>query len=171
MQSDNRLLKRLLTAAVALMASVGGACLIGSAVAPATATPGGAGPVGPTGRAAHVENVKDEGHLHLVSESGSNLVEEGAVSGTIPGRVKVYFNIGPTVKASFTIYAHAGGSISGHGEGSLHSTGRYATFGGSLSVSHGTGSYAHAHGSGGLYGAIDRKTYALTVQTVGKLYY
>jgi hypothetical protein len=122
-------------------------------------------------RAAHVVNAKDEGHLHLVSESGSNLVEEGTVTGTIPGRVKVNFNIGPTVRASFTIYARGGGTISGRGQGTLRSTGLYSTFGGSLSVVHGTGRYAHAHGTGGLYGAINRKTYALTVQTVGKLYY
>jgi hypothetical protein len=124
-----------------------------------------------TAGAAHVVSVKDEGHLHLVKESGSNLMEEGAVSGTIPGRVRVDFNIGPTVKASFTIYANAGGSISGSGEGALHSTGLYSSFGGSLRVAHGTGRYAHAHGTGGLFGAINRKTYALTVQTVGKLYY
>jgi hypothetical protein len=123
------------------------------------------------GRAAHVTSVKDEGHLHMVSESGSNLLEEGPVSGTIPGRVKVSFNVGPTVRATFTIYPSGGGSISGRGQGSLHSTGLYASFGGSLTVTDGTGRYAHAHGSGGLYGVIDRKTYALTVQTVGKLDY
>jgi hypothetical protein len=134
----------------------------------ATAPAAGAATVG---RAAHVVSVKDEGHLHAVRESGSNLTEEGPVSGSIPGTVRVDFNIGPTVYASFTIYPHGGGTISGHGHGNLHSTGLYATFGGSLTVTHGTGRYAHAHGSGGLYGAINRKTYALTVQAVGKLYY
>lgn len=123
------------------------------------------------GRAAHVTSVKDEGHLHIVSESGSNLLEEGPVTGTIPGRVRVSFNVGATVKATFTIYANGGGSISGRGEGSLHSTSLYSSFGGSLTVTHGTGRYVDAHGSGGLYGVIDRKTYALTVQTVGKLDY
>ena len=42
---------------------------------------------------------------------------------------------------------------------------------GSLKVTGGTGRYKHAHGSGGLYGAINRKTDALTVQTTGKLSY
>ena len=153
---------------MALLSCATCASLVGAAVAHARKAPPGA-PT--TGRAAHVVSVKDEGHLHLVKESGSNLVEEGAVSGTIPGRVRVDFNIGPTVKASFTIYANGGGSISGRGEGALHSTGLYSSFGGSLSVAHGTGRYAHAHGTGGLFGAINRKTYALTVQTVGKLYY
>jgi hypothetical protein len=145
------------------------------ALAQVAAMPGGAwwAPTAgaPPARAAHVVSVKDEGHLHLVSESGSNLVEEGAVTGAIPGRVKVNFSIGPTVRASFTIYARGGGTISGRGQGTLHSTGLYSTFGGSLSVAHGTGRYAHARGTGGLYGAINRKTYAMTVQTVGKLYY
>ena len=82
-------------------------------------------------------NVKDEGHLHSVHSSGSELVEEGPVSGTVKGKVKVSFNIGATVTAKFTIYANGGGSISGHGGGALHSTGVYSTFGGSLAVTGG----------------------------------
>jgi hypothetical protein len=125
----------------------------------------------PVASAAHVLNVKDEGHLHSVRSSGSELVEEGPVSGTIPGKVKVSFDIGATITAKFTIYANGGGSISGHGGGSLHSTNVYSTFGGSLAVTSGSGRYAHAHGNGTLSGAINRRTYALTVQTAGKLYY
>jgi hypothetical protein len=145
-------------------ASAGGSTAQGAATAGDTRAPA-------VGRMAHVTSVKDEGHLHMVSESGSNLLEEGPVTGTIPGRVRVSFNIGATVKATFTIYASGGGSISGRGQGALHSTSLYSSFGGSLTVTHGTGRYVHASGSGGLYGVIDRKTYALTVQTVGKLDY
>jgi hypothetical protein len=36
--------------------------------------------------------------------------------------------------------------------------GTNASFGGGLSVSHGTGRYAHTHGSGGLYGTVNRHT-------------
>ncbi len=125
----------------------------------------------PPANAAGTLNVKDEGHLHSVNNSGSELVEEGPVSGTIPGKVKVSFNIGATISAKFTIYAKSGGSISGHGGGALHSTSLTASFGGSLTVTGGSGRYAHAHGKGSLYGSINRKTYALTVSTVGKLYY
>ncbi len=125
----------------------------------------------PVASAAHVLNVKDEGHLRSVRNSGSELMEEGSISGTIPGKLKVSFNIGATVTAKFTIYANGGGSISGHGGGALHSTGVYATFGGSLTVTGGSGRYAHAHGTGTLSGAINRKTYALTIQAVGKLHY
>lgn len=125
----------------------------------------------PMARAARVLNVRDEGHLHLVHESGSELLEEGTVAGTLPGTVKVRFNVGVTITAQFTIYARGGGSISGHGSGTLRSTSTYSTFGGTLSVTSGSGRFQHAHGSGGLYGAINRRTYALTVQTIGKLTY
>lgn len=178
-------MKRSPTLEVALLAAAG-AGLIGAAASHAVgaspspsggvasaASRSGAAQASPKGRAAHVVSVKDEGHLHLVSSSGSNLVEEGPVSGTIPGRARVNFNVGPTVYASFTIYVKGGGSISGRGHGALHSTSAYSTFGGSLYVTHGTGRYAHAHGNGGLYGAINRRSssYPMTVQTTGKLYY
>ncbi len=126
----------------------------------------------PSARAARTLSVRDEGHLHLAGRpEGSLIVEEGAVSGTLPGTVKVRFDVGATVTAQFTIYARGGGSVSGRGSGALHSTSLYSTFGGTLSVTSGTGRFRRARGTGGLYGAIDRKTDALTVQTIGKLSY
>jgi hypothetical protein len=120
---------------------------------------------------AHSVSVKDEGHLHLAGTNGSLLLEEGAVSGSIPGTVKVRFNVGATVTGSFTIYARGGGSINGRGSGRLSSTSTSSSFGGTLTVTGGTGRYRHAHGNGGLYGTINRKTDAMIVQTTGNLYY
>jgi hypothetical protein len=131
----------------------------------------GAARTSTTASAAHVLKVKEEGHLHSVGSSGAELLEEGKVSGTIPGKVKVSFNIGATVTAKFTIYANGGGSISGSGGGALHSTSVYSSFGGALKVTGGSGRYAHARGTGTLSGQIDRKTYALSVQADGKLDY
>lgn len=121
-------------------------------------------------RAAHTLNVTDEAHLHLAGTNGSLLLEEGPATGAIPGTVRASFIVAANVTATFTIYAH-GGSLSGKGTGALHSTGLYSSFGGSLKVTGGTGRYKHAHGNGGLYGAINRKTDELTVQTTGKLSY
>jgi hypothetical protein len=115
-------------------------------------------------------SVNDTGHLHLLKAFGSTLLEEGAAAGTLPGLAKVRLLVGSTVIASFTIQTKHG-TIYGSGSAALHSSGRYASFGGSLSVSHGTGSYARAHGSGKLYGVIDRRTSSLTVQTIGTLNY
>jgi hypothetical protein len=74
------------------------------------------------------------------------------------------------VTAGFTIYLH-GGTISGHSSAKLNAgRGEYASFGGSLTVSHGSGHYARASGSGGLFGTINRNTDNATVQVVGNLH-
>lgn len=124
----------------------------------------------PAVRAARTATVDDTGHLRLLNASGSILNEAGPVSGTLPGRVKVRLVVRADVTASFTIEA-GGGAIVGHGSAVLHSSREYASFGGSLSVDRGTGRYAHAGGSGKLYGVIDRSNDTLTVQTVGQLHY
>jgi hypothetical protein len=115
-------------------------------------------------------SVKDEAHLRLTKTNGSLLIEEGQATGQIPGKVKASFEVETNVTSDFTIYAH-NGSINGHGHGILHPTGVNSSFGGSLKITGGTGRYEHAHGSGGFYGVINRKTYAIIVQTTGKLSY
>jgi hypothetical protein len=124
----------------------------------------------PLARAARTLNVTDTAHLRYRGTSGSSLIEEGAATGGLPGSVKVRFNVGASVSASFTITTHQGALI-GHGTGVLHSSGMYASFAGSMTVTRGTGRYRYAHGHGGFYGAINRRTYDLTVQTIGKLSY
>lgn len=125
------------------------------------------------GRDAHAArslNATDTARLRYLSSSGSSVYEEGYASGKLPGRVKVRLEVNATVTASFTIYA-SGGTLVGHGSGALHSSGVYASFGGTMTITHGTGRYAHAHGHGGFYGAINRNTFAATVQTTGTLAY
>jgi hypothetical protein len=122
-------------------------------------------------RAAHTLNVTDEAHLHLTGTSGEILEEEGSATGALPGKVRARFAIGASVAGSFTFYPRGGGSISGHSSARLRSTGTYASFGGTMSVSHGTGRYAHAHGSSGFYGTVNRRSDALVVQTTGRLSY
>jgi hypothetical protein len=122
-------------------------------------------------RAAHVLNTTDTAHLHYVRSSGSLLFEEGSASGTLPGKMLAHFNIGPTVSASFTIYVRGGGTIKGHGAGSPHGSGIYESFAGSLVATGGTGRYSHARGHAGLYGVFNRRTYAIVVQTTGRLSY
>jgi hypothetical protein len=125
----------------------------------------------PAARVAHTLNVADEAHLRLTGTQGEVLLEEGPAKGALPGTVKVRFNVGATVSGSFTIYPRGGGTISGRGTARLHSTGTYASFGGTMYVSHGTGRYAHAHGHGGFYGTLNRRTNALVIQTTGRLSY
>lgn len=116
----------------------------------------------------------DEAHMHYIKHrsSSSRLFEEGIAHGTLPGSMNAYLSLGATFAASFTIYTK-GGSIDGHGTATPHggNGSLYESFAGTLTVTGGTGHYAHAHGHAGLYGTFNRRTYALTVQTTGSLSY
>jgi hypothetical protein len=127
----------------------------------------------PSARSARVLNVRDQGQLRLVRASGSVLLDEGRASGSFPGLVKVRFLYDgePTVSARFSI-AGAGGSISARGTGTLSSpTSPTPSFRGRMTVTGGTGRYAHVSGGGELFGVFNRRTYALTVQAIGRLPY
>lgn len=127
----------------------------------------------PSAGVARVVNVREEGRLHFVHSSGSALIDEGPSTGTLPGRVRVRFiyNGNPIVSAQFTIYG-SGWSINGRASGRLSNPNSASpSFRGSLSLVGGSGRYAHAHGSGELFGVFYRRTYALTVQAVSQLRY
>ncbi len=121
--------------------------------------------------AARALNAIDTAHLHYMSSSGSLLFEEGSASGTIPGKMQVHCEVGPTLTASFTIFVRGAGAIDGRGTAKAHGSGVYESFAGTLTVTGGSGRYAHARGHAGLYGVFDRRTYGLTVQTTGRLSY
>jgi len=120
--------------------------------------------------AARTLRATDTAKLHYLRASGSILYEEGVAKGTIPGTMRAHCTLGATFTASFTIYTH-GGTITGRGAATPHGSGVYESFAGKLTVTGGTGRYAHAHGHAGLYGTFNRRTYALVVQTTGSLSY
>jgi hypothetical protein len=115
-------------------------------------------------------NGTDTAHLHLVRQKEAVLFEEGAAGGALPGRMKATLTVGSVFHGTCTIYT-AHGSITGRGTAKPHGTGRYQSFSGTLVVTGGTGLYRHVHGSTGLYGTFDRRTFALVVQTKGRLSY
>lgn len=126
----------------------------------------------PIARTTHALIANDEGHLHIVGESGADIIEEGRVTGTLPGRVWVSFDLETAVTARFVLYPNGGGSISGHATGKLHSASRYSSFGGAMWITKGTGRFRHARGEGGLYGTILREgSFPAVVQTRGTLHY
>jgi hypothetical protein len=123
--------------------------------------------------AARTMSVRDEGSLAFKGSSGSQLVDEGHAKGTLPGWVKVRltYNGNPTVYAQFTIYTN-GGSINGRATGRVgNPSSANPSFRGSLTITGGSGRYAHAGGSGELFGVVYRRSLALTVQAIAKLRY
>jgi hypothetical protein len=123
-----------------------------------------------TARIARKLSVTDTGHLHRVHAGGEYITEEGQATGTIPGRVRVYLEVGATVVAKFTIYTNAG-TISGHGSGKPKGRSEEPSFAGEMTISSGTGQFKHARGHGGFYGTLNRNTYKMVVQTTGTLTY
>ncbi len=116
----------------------------------ATNAPLGAeGATSPAARAAKAVSVSEVGQLHLISKHGFTLNERGTASGTIKGTISVQLKIvsSSRVTAEVAIYP-SGGSIAGEGTASYHKGKATASFAGSLSVEHGSGSYEHAQGSG-----------------------
>jgi hypothetical protein len=124
----------------------------------------------PMAREARSERLTLSAHLRYLDARGSYLLEEGSASGPLGGLVRARIRVTADISGSFTFYPR-GGSITGRGSGVMHESGVYASFGGSVTVLGGTGVYAHAHGSGGLYGVYDRKTLGVTIQTTGTLSY
>lgn len=122
--------------------------------------------------AAHT-TVRDEGNLHFLSDEATLIVDEGSLSGTLPGSGRVYFtyNGSPNVSARFTIHA-PGGNVYGAAKCRLSNPNSLTpSFRGALAIVGGSGRYAHARGSGELFGVFHRRGYGLVVQAIGKLSY
>lgn len=109
-------------------------------------------------------------HLHLIRPNGSELIEEGPVSGALAGSASAEVHTGAVFRGIFTI--HTGrGSIAGKGTATPHGAGRYQSFSGSFLVTGGSGRYAHISGRAGLYGVFDRRTDSVVIQTTGRFTY
>jgi hypothetical protein len=150
-----------------LMAAALGALGLGALAAPLPAA------ARARAEATRTLGVRDEGHLRFGGDSATTIFDHGALSGTIPGQARVAFvyNGSPNVTARFTIYA-VGGSIYGQAKCRLHDPASPTpSFRGALAITGGSGRYAHAHGSGELYGVFYRHGYGLNVQARGTLRY
>jgi hypothetical protein len=123
--------------------------------------------------AAHTTSVRDEGSLHFLSDEATLIVDEGGLSGTLPGSGRVYFtyNGSPNVTARFTIHS-AAGDVYGTAKCRLNNPNSPTpSFRGALEIVGGSRRYVHARGNGELFGVFHRRGYGLVVQAIGKLSY
>jgi hypothetical protein len=165
-------------AAIAVLVLATGAA---QAISPAPSTTSrGAGAIAaqvslrsdPIAVAAREVILQETGHLHAVGEPGTTIIERGTATGTLNGPTSVQLRIisANKVTATFTVRPR-GGSITGKGSARFAQKGSYGYFGGTLAITGGTGSYAHASGTNiGISGAISRETFALTVHVHGKIH-
>jgi hypothetical protein len=124
------------------------------------------------GRPARAFSLNETGRLHLTSKHNFTLNEEGSATGTAAGTIYVHLTAvsSSRVSAEVDIDPH-GGSITGEGVASYRRADASASFSGSLSIAHGTGSYAHIHGSGLSFdGTIEESDHdAITVRVSGRV--
>jgi hypothetical protein len=124
----------------------------------------------PIASGARVLSLKENGSLHLTSKNGFTLNEQGLASGTVRGTIYVHLTIVSSrrVTAELSIYP-SGGSITAQGSASYRKESTNARFAGSMSIERGSGSYAHAQGSGlSFSGTIQRSNDAVTVHVAGR---
>jgi hypothetical protein len=133
---------------------------------------GATGAAGSTAaRAARTITLNDTGNLHKTSKKGFNLYESGNATGSVSGSISLHLDVVSTnrVTAELTVYPR-GSSMSGNASGSYRTNGGTASFSGTLSITRGTGGYAHARGSGiSFTGTINRSNDSVTVHVNGKL--
>jgi len=141
-----------------------------SAVRMAIATVVVAAMTGPVAAWASTIDGTDTAHLHLVHQRETVVIEEGAATGALPGRMSAQLHVGSVFTGTCTISTH-GGTVTGYGRATPHGSGRYQSFSGTLTITGGSGRYAHARGRTGLYGTFDRRTFALVIQTTGRIAY
>jgi hypothetical protein len=136
------------------------------ALGPATATVDAV--VHPASEARTI-SLHESGRLHLLSKHGFTLNEQGPASGTATGTLYVRLRIVSTSHVTAEVsFSEHGGTISGTASASYHRGHSSASFSGFLSITHGTGSYAHAHGSHlSFTGTIQRSNDAIDTSVVG----
>lgn len=152
--------------------SLAGAAGLLTAAACALALSAG-GASGATAHAAHAITLNESGRLHLTSHHTTHLNFQGTASGTIRGTIYIHLNVtSPSrVSAEVSIYPSSG-SLTGVSTASYHANGGQANFSGTMSISRGSGRYAHAHASALRFsGTIQRSNDATTVRVSGPLSY
>ncbi|HEY5344585.1 MAG TPA: hypothetical protein VIJ66_13115 [Solirubrobacteraceae bacterium] len=163
-------LRPISVAGMVILALGAGLLAAGAFAAVSTGTSGETARGGPGAHAARTLNGTDTAHLHLVHQRETVVIEEGAATGALPGSMRAQLDVGSVFTGTCTISTH-GGTVTGHGRAIPRGSGRYQSFSGTLTITGGSGRYAHARGSTGLYGTFDRRTFALVIQTSGRIAY
>ena len=128
---------------------------------------------GPSARAARSLAFNVTSNLRLVGHPGHVLNEKGTFSGSQSGTIAIRFTSVTSTSggATFAAYSSAG-AISGQTTTKGHVVGAKVYFTGVMSVTGGSGRYAHAYGRNLRFsGVVDRRTFHATTHMQGSISY
>ncbi len=111
-------------------------------------------------------------NLHLVGRPGHVLNEQGTFSGSQSGTIAIRFTsvTSTSGEASFVAYPKGGGWVSGRTSTKGRVVGGHVYFGGSMTITGGSGRWAHASGHGlGFSGVVDRRSFHATTHMQGNI--
>jgi hypothetical protein len=125
---------------------------------------------GPRARTATTTSLNERAQLHKTGYHELTLNEQGTATGTIKGAIYIHLNVeSKRVTAEVNIYP-SGGSLTGYASASYHTGTTNASFSGTMSITRGSGRYAHARATGLHFtGSIRRIDDYTTVEVSGKL--
>lgn len=128
---------------------------------------------GPSARAARTLAFNVSSRLKLIGRAGHVLNERGTFSGSQSGTIAIRFTSVTSTSggATFAAYSSAG-SISGQTTTKGHVVGAKVYFTGVMSVTGGSGRYAHAYGRNLQFsGVVDRHNFNATTHMQGSIRY
>jgi len=110
--------------------------------------------------------------LHLIGRPGHVLNERGTFGGSQSGTIAIRFTSVTSTSggATFSAYSSRGGSVSGRTTTKGHVVGAKVYFTGTMTITGGTGRWAHASGRGLLFsGVVDRHNFHATTHMQGSI--
>jgi hypothetical protein len=112
-------------------------------------------------------------NLRLIGRPGHVLNEKGTFSGSQSGTIAIRFTSVTSTSGGATFAAYSsGGAISGQTTTRGHVVGAKVYFTGVMSVTGGSGRYAHAHGRNLEFsGVVDRRTFHANTHMQGSISY
>jgi hypothetical protein len=121
---------------------------------------------------ARVISLHEYATLRVTKNSGSNLDGEGTASGTLRGSLSLRIVVDSAERMSASFFGRGRpGTLSGQGVSRYQVSGNNLRYTGTVRISRGTGTYAHASGSGiHIEGTMNRQRKTITMTISGQMH-